>query len=294
MNMSIASRSILAAAVVVACGTTSVLADAVIASGTASGAGIRALSAQSLVNSGNATSYNYGFGTTYQFRTVTGASDSLFTSARNAANASLLSGLPGGWNNPSNTSNGWSYDGNATLDGYANIMNAAGARWIGSPNNQSDGSGDSVLFAVPFYATSATTATITLTWASDNSFGSGSNAGPNAGANGGAPDPAGFTNRGVFLNGTDLNYAPPTANGQPNQWQRPTLLQQVFSVSLNQGVNWLYLHQFNSGGPGGSGFVANIQGAGVTLVPLPAPVWGGIAGLASVGGLVAIRRRRMA
>ncbi len=264
------------AGALVAVGAASVsMADTVIASGAASGAGIRALSAATYA--GSAT-HDFGYGNTSQFATFTG---STFSAAQNAVGPSTLSGLPGGWLNSGNAAGSWSSS-NAARD---TIMNNSGARWIGSPNNQSGSSGDSVLFAIPFYSDSAVSTTLTLTFASDNSLGSSPTIQNNIGA--------GFQNAGVFLNGTNLPIAAVGGgSSQPNLYT--SLQQEVLTVNLNAGLNWLYLHQFNSGGPGGSGFTINFAGNNVSLVPLPTAVWSGLAGLVGVGGVVVARRRRMA
>ena len=147
--------------------------------------------------------------------------------------------------------------------------------------------GISVLFAVPFYVASATTADITLNWVTDNGLGNPT------GANGFAD--TGYTNAGAFVNGNIATPVSPTPNGgnQPGQFGAVSTTTYT-NVSLNAGLNYFYFYQFNWGGPGGSAFVLDFGNTSVSTVPLPTAVYGGLAGLASVGGLMAVRRRRMA
>ncbi len=285
MTAHTSSRSMIAAAIVLACGTAAMADVVTIASGTASGAGIRALTAFGSAGS-STVNYGGGFGPTWQFGNF--AANGTFATARSASTplASVLTTLPGSpWNNPSNPVNpepsplpGWTGT-------HASVMNNNNARWISAGAAGNPSPVTSVLFAIPFAVGSNSLASITLTWATDNGLGSTN------GANGN-DTPAGNQNGGLFLNGGSSLYTVPnssTNGGDPRQFG--SIQQMTFNnlaVIPNQ-TNWLYFHQFNWGTWGGSAFVANI-----TMVPLPAPVFGGLAGLAGVGGLVAIRRRRMA
>ena len=57
----------------------------------------------------------------------------------------------------------------------------------------------------------------------------------------------------------------------------------------NASTNYVYLYEFNWGGPGASQFEVNI-----TAIPLPSSVLAGGAGLLAVASLGVIRRRRHA
>jgi hypothetical protein len=265
----------------VACGAASSFADVVIASGNGA-AGIRAVTASSLGTS-STVNYGGGFGPTWQFASFTGAS---FAAARSGGLASLVTtNLPGSaWNNGSNNSDSWTGANSA-------VMNGAHARWISSGSSGNPSPVTSVLFAIPFYVGSNTVADIRLTFVTDNGLGSINGANNTA-------TPLAQRNGGLFLNGSSAQVSytgAPGGGGQPGQFGA---IQQtgVFHVTslIANSTNWLYFHQFNWGTFGGSAFVANIQGEGITMVPLPAPVWGGIGGLAGVGCIAAIRRRRMA
>ena len=277
----IRSSGLLIASIVLACGTSAAMADVVtIASGTASGSGVRVITA---ANTAGSIQHNYGDGNSWQFATFT---NTTFTAAQNGSVTQVLpAGQPGTWNNPGNTPTGWTGTNSAAMDN-------AGARWINYSANSNPTPVTSALYAIPFAVGNNTLATITLTFVTDNGLGSTNGANNQA-------TPAGYQNGGLFLNGSaaQVSYSPAGTGpngvngGNPREFLNSQVQQLTFTnVSLlaNQ-TNWLYIHQFNWGSFGGTAFVANI-----TMVPLPAPVFGGIAGLAGVGGLVAIRRRRMA
>ena len=275
MTAHTSTRSMIAAAIVLACGTAAMADVVTIASGTASGAGIRALTALGSAGSGT-VNYGGGFGDTWQFGNF--ATNGTFATAQTASLATTLtSNIPGTWNNSGNTASGWT-GANST------VMNSNGARWISSGTNGLPSPVTSVLFAIPFAVGNNSLASITLSWVTDNGLGSTN------GANGNSS--GAFANGGLFLNGGSSLYTVPsseTVGSAPGQFGTIRTLTLNNLALLPNQTNWLYLHQFNWGTFGGSAFVANI-----TMVPLPAPVFGGLAGLAGVGGLVAIRRRRMA
>ena len=275
-------RGVVAAAVVAACGSTAALADVIsISSANVTGPfAIRALAASSVPAGVPASgTVDYGAGDTWQFSSFTSGT---FAAAQTAAAASLVTTTgvtQSAWNNGMNNSNNWTGVNSAA-------MNAAEARWISAGSNDNPTPTTSVLFAIPFDNSSGhTLANITFSFVTDNGAGSTN------GANNTATTP-GFLNGGLFLNGSDAQVSYTSAlNSGNNPAQFQTIITLNFSgVTLLTGQNWLYFHQFNWGGFGGSAFAATIT----TVVPLPAPVWGGIAGLAGVGGLAAIRRRRTA
>lgn len=234
-----------------------------IASGNAAlgGNSIRALS-------GNVATSYYGGGPMTYFATFTGAH---FSAAQSAPTASTLATpLPGAWNNAANTVGNFSGT-------FAGALNSAGARWIHDSTNNNNG-GHSVLYAIPFVVGNTNSISMTITWLTDNGFGNTN------GANGLAT-PTGFANDGMFVNGGSLGYSAPGGTGQPASFA--SISQLTFgSVAVNpNSTNWLYLYQFNWGGPGGSAFT--IEG---DFTPVPNP----IAALSGATGLLmlAARRRR--
>jgi hypothetical protein len=197
-----------------------------------------------------------------------------FANAKSAPLASTLgTPLPGSWNNSANVAG-------LFTGTHSGVMNAAGARWIHDSIN-SDNGGHSVLFAVPFLAGNVSSVSMTITWLTDNGFGN------THGANG-MPTPSGFANDGMFVNGTSLGYADPggpAGSGQPASFS--TIQSKTFNVAVNaNAVNWLYLYQFNWGGPGGSAFT--VSGADMSAIPQPMAVFSGSVGLLALGA----RRRR--
>ncbi len=171
------------------------------------------------------------------FQTFTEAD---FTAAQNAPDATVLT-LLGLWNNSGNVPGGFT-------GANAGPLNSSLARWV--HNSSGDYAGQSVLFAVPFDATT-TQVDITLSFLSDNGFGN------RLGANN-QPTPAGYGNDGVFVNGVSLGYCAPGGPNQPLQYDAVNTIT-FTDVPTTIGQNWLYLYQFNWGGPGGSAFTAEIN-----------------------------------
>lgn len=214
----------------------------------------------------------YGFNTSMSmFRTFTAAD---FTAAQSAPVANLLgTPLPGSWNNAGNVAGSFTGTDSARL-------NSSLAQWIHNSTDENNagssrGTGQSVLFAVPFNATT-NRVDITLSFLTDNGFG-------NSNGGNGRATPTGYANDGVFMNGTSLGYSSPGGSGQPAQFGNITTLT-FTNVSTTIGQNWLYLYQFNWGGPGGSAFTAEIN-----MVPTPVG-----AGLSAAGMLLLAARRRRA
>lgn len=147
------------------------------------------------------------------------------------------------------------------------------ARWInwdgyfvnpdGTPGS-GNGVAGSVLYAVPFNVTlsSVTLATIKIEYAVDDYLGDAIYGGPN-------PD-------GLYINGISTGYS-------GGSYATPTTHFQNITAMVNPGLNYMYLYQRDAG----FGVSGIIFSATIDVVPAP-----GALGLAGVGGLLAMRRRR--
>jgi hypothetical protein len=125
------------------------------------------------------------------------------------------------------------------------------AKWLGTNATAATGTGDTALYAISFNLPAAVvSATLDLHFAVDNQLG--------------ATD----TNVGIFLNGTAVSSAFPTAGyGTETAFNSSTV-----GASLHAGTNTLYFDAVNLGGPAGfivAGTLTTVD-AGTPSVPEPA------------------------
>lgn len=239
-----------------------------IASGNAANGGntIRALTATDTFTNA------YGHGSMTMFQTFTNAT---FAAAQTAPIATTLTPAHPAWNNSANTAGNFTQTG-LSVGGGAAALNGAGARWVHDAADYNVA--HSVLYAIPFMVGNTNFVSLTVTWLTDNGLG-------NAGGANGFGNPAGYSNHGIYLNGNNLGYVSPGGPGSPAQFY------DISSYSFGQVVtpnskNWLYLYQFNWGGPGGSAFT--LDGFGIEAVTIPNP----IAALSGSLGLMIVGARR--